>query len=85
MLLAFLLHYVVPSALLFNFFSPTIDHFSPSQTCFLHFQAQGMYLSFGATLAPIGICYRTVWYGGGAPIINEGVLCLGARNKHRFA
>ena len=44
-----------------------------------------MYLSFGATLVPIGICYLTVWYVGGAAIINEGVLCLGARKEHRFA
>ena len=44
-----------------------------------------MYLSFGATLAPIGICYHTVWSVGGPAIINEGVLCLGARKMQRFA
>ena len=40
------------------FLSPTIDHFSPSQTCFLQIQAHCMYLLFGARLAPIGIWYR---------------------------
>ena len=37
-----------------------------------------MYLSFGATgtLAPIGKCYRTVWYVGGAAIIYEGACVL---------
>ena len=44
----------------FNFFSPTIDHFSPSKTCFLQIPAHWIYLSFGATLAPIGICDSTV-------------------------
>ena len=44
-----------------------------------------MYLSFEATLAPIGICYRTVWPVRGPAIINEGVLCLGARKMQRFA
>ena len=44
-----------------------------------------MYLLFGATLAPIGICYRTVGSVGGPAIINEGVLCLGARKMQRFA
>ena len=44
-----------------------------------------MYLSFGATLAPISIWYSTVWYVGVAAIINEGVFCLGAHKKHSFA
>ena len=44
-----------------------------------------MYLSFGATLAPIGICYSTLWSVCGPAIINEGVLCLGARKMQRFA
>ena len=41
----------------FNFFSPAIYDFSPSQTCFLQIPAHCMYLSFWATLAsaPIGI------------------------------
>ena len=46
-----------------------------------------MYLSFGATLASIGICYRTVWSVVGPTIINEGVftvLCLGERKMQRF-
>ena len=66
-----------------NFFSPAIDHFSPSETCFLWILAHCMYLSFGATLAleQFGICNSTVW-SVGVPailtqwIINECVLCL---------
>ena len=44
-----------------------------------------MYLTFGATRAPIGICYCTVWSVGGSGIINEAVLCLGARKVQRLA
>ena len=35
--------------------------------------AHSMYLSFGATLAPIGICYSTVWSVGGPAIIRAEV------------
>ena len=57
--------------------SQTIDFFSPSQTCFLSIQAHCMYLSFGATLEQIVICYCTVWSvsHGGPAIINQGFLC----------
>ena len=41
-----------------NFFSPAIDYFSPSETCFLQILARCMY---GATLEQIGICHLTVW------------------------
>ena len=68
-----------------EFLSPTIDHFSPSQTCFLQIPAHCMYLSFGATLAQIGICYSTFWSVGGPAIINEGVLCVSARKMQSFA
>ena len=45
-----------------------------------------MYLSFGATLEPIGIvCYSTVWSVGVPTIINEGVLCLCAHKMQRLA
>ena len=44
-----------------------------------------MHLSFRATLSPIGIFYSTIWFVGGPAIINEGVLCLGAHKKQRFA
>ena len=44
-----------------------------------------MYLSFRATLAPSGICYRAVWSVGGPGIINEGILYLDAPTMQRFA
>ena len=44
-----------------------------------------MYLSFGTTLVPIGICYCTVWSFGGPGMINEAVLYLGACKMQSFA
>ena len=44
-----------------------------------------MYPSFGATLAQIGIRYRTVWSFCDPVTINEAVLCLGARKKQLAA
>ena len=42
-----------------NFFLP-MDHFPPTQISFLHIPAHCMYISFGAALEPIGICYSPV-------------------------
>ena len=51
--------------------------------CFLQVQAQGMYLSLGARLLPLGIWHRTVWSYLVQAIINGCVLCLCAFKMHR--
>ena len=68
-----------------NFFSPAIDYFSPSETCFPQILAHCMYLSLRAILEKIGICNSTVSSVGVPGIVNKCVLGLSACKIHRLA
>ena len=71
----------------FRFSSPTLWCFSPSAWCFLHFPAQGMYLSLGSLLLPLGIwnaLFGSIVCQALTAIINGCALCLCAFKMHLF-